>query len=97
MPTRDEAARLAGELEDAVARGVDETKSWLASPAGRRFRAIAAQALIISAPLILRHPFFRTPLGRLVEVAGGLALVGKIADIVREWEPVEPATSWDPR
>jgi hypothetical protein len=43
--------------------------------------------------MILRHPFFRTPLGRVVELAGAAALVAKVADVIRDWEPgpVEPA------
>jgi hypothetical protein len=82
-----EVASLARELEDALVRGVDDARAWLASERGRRYRAYAARALVLTAPLILRHPVFRTPLGRLVQVAGGAALIAKVADLIRDWEP----------
>jgi hypothetical protein len=37
--------------------------------------------------MILRHPFFRTPLGRVIEIGGAAALIAKGAAIIREWEP----------
>ena len=92
LPSSDELGRLAGELQLAAERGVEDTRAWLASPTGRRYRALAAQSLIVSAPFILRHRFFRTPFGRLVEVAGGIALVAKVADLIRDWEPEAPGT-----
>ena len=87
MLTRRDLRRWFGELEVALDRGVDEAQLWLATPTGRRVRALAAQLLIVSAPLVLRHPFFRTPVGRFVELAGGAALLIKVAEIVRDWEP----------
>ena len=36
---------------------------------------------------MLRHPFFRTPLGRVVQVAGGAALLVRVAEAIRDWEP----------
>lgn len=87
IPSRAELRVLAQELENALARGADEARAWLASEQGRRYRAIAARALVLAAPAILRHPFFRTPVGRLVEVAGGVALLAKVADLIREWDP----------
>lgn len=85
--TRRELRRWFGELEVALDQGVDEARLWLATPTGRRVRALAAQLLIVSAPLVLRHPFFKTPVGRFVELAGGTALLIKVAEIVRDWEP----------
>lgn len=87
IPSRAELRGLAQELEDALARGADEARAWLASEQGRRYRAIAARALVLAAPAILRHPFFRTPVGRLVEVAGGVVLLAKVADLIRDWDP----------
>lgn len=75
------------EAERALDLGIDETEAWLATPTGRRIRALAAQLLIVSAPVILRHPFFRTPVGRLVQVAGGAALLVRVAEAIRDWEP----------
>lgn len=86
-PSATELRALLREAEDALARGVDEAQAWLASEQGRRYRAIAARALVLAAPAILRHPFFRTPAGRLVQLAGGAALVAKVADLIRDWEP----------
>ena len=73
-------------LEETIDDGVDATRAFLASPAGRRFRGYLATGLVVAAPLILRHPFFRTPLGRAVQVAGAAALLPKLADRIREWE-----------
>src|SRR5688572_11378674 len=52
MPSRAELRSLAQELEDAIARGADEARAWLASEQGRRYRAIAARALVLAAPLL---------------------------------------------
>jgi hypothetical protein len=75
------------EAEQALDRGIDEVEAWLATPTGRRVRALAAQLLIVSAPMMLRHPFFRTPAGRLVQIAGGAALLVRLAEAIRDWEP----------
>ena len=85
--------QLVRELEDAVVAGVDATKAWLDSPQGRRYREVAARALVVSAPIILKHPFFKTPLGRVVGLAGGTALVAKVADVIRDWEPARVRSS----
>jgi len=36
---------------------------------------------------VLRHPFFKTPAGRLLGAAGGAALLLKLAELLRDWEP----------
>jgi hypothetical protein len=82
-----EMQQLVRELEDALVAGVDATKAWLDSPRGRRYREVAARALVVSVPLLLKHPFFKTPLGRVVGLAGGAAAVAKVADVIRDWEP----------
>jgi hypothetical protein len=82
-----EVGRVVSDLEETIDEGVDATRAFLASPAGRRFRAYVAAGLVVTAPLILRHPFFRTPLGRAVELAGVAALIPRIAERIRDWDP----------
>ena len=82
-----DVGRVVSSLEDRINDGVDMTRTFLASPAGRRFRGYVATGLVVAGPLILRHPFFRTPLGRAVQVAGAVALLPKLADRIREWDP----------
>ena|SRR5436190_6561452 len=84
----DELRRLAGEAQKALAQGVEQTRAWLATENGRRFRQIAARALLVATPLLFRHRFFRyTWTGRIVELAGGAALLIKLAEAIRDWEP----------
>jgi hypothetical protein len=45
---------------------------------------------VLAAPIIFRHPFFRTPIGRVIVLAGGAAILTKAADAIRDWEPVPP-------
>jgi hypothetical protein len=71
---------------------VDEVRRWLGTPQGRFLRSLAARLLIVSVPLIVRHPFFKTPIGRLVELAGGAAILVKLAELLRDWEP-QPETT----
>jgi hypothetical protein len=87
-----ELRTLARELEEAIDRGVDEARAWLASEQGRRYRLLAARALILAAPVIVRHPFFKTPAGKFVQIAGGATLIVKVAELIRDWEPTVPAT-----
>jgi hypothetical protein len=82
-----ELGQLLGSLGNAVERGADQTRAFLASPAGRRVRTITASGLLLATPMILRHPFFRTPLGRVIEVGGAAALIAKGATVIRDWEP----------
>jgi hypothetical protein len=66
---------------------VEELLDFLDSPAGRRLRKRLATGLIVSVPVVMRLPGLRrSPLGRLVEVAGGAALVVKLAEMLRDWE-----------
>jgi len=87
----EELGQLLGTLGVAVERGADQTRAFLASPAGRRARTITAGGLLLATPMILRHPFFRTPLGRAIELGGAAALIAKGATVIRDWEP-GPAT-----
>jgi hypothetical protein len=77
----------------AVDEGIDQTVVFLGSPTGKTVRAVVATGLILTTPVILRHPFFRTPFGRVIEVAGAAALIAKAADVIRDWEPAPPATA----
>ena len=79
-------------FENAVNRGADETLEFLASPAGMRLRAIVASGLVLATPMIMKHPFFRTPVGRVIQLGGAAALVAKAADALRDWEPPPPST-----
>ena len=87
MTTTAELGKLLDELGDALERGADQSRAFLASPAGRRVRSLTASGLLLATPMILRHPFFRTPLGRVIEIGGAAALIAKGAAIIREWEP----------
>ena len=89
------SARL-HDVAGALGGGAERAKVWLDSPVGRRTRTVAARAMVLAAPIALRHPFFKTPVGRLVEIAGGVALVAKVADAIRDWEPVPAPTHPEP-
>jgi hypothetical protein len=82
-----ELGQLLDALGDAIERGADQSRAFLASPAGRRVRSLTASGLLLATPMILRHPFFRTPLGRAIEIGGAAALIAKSAAIIRDWEP----------
>jgi hypothetical protein len=88
LPSNRDFRRWGHELESAVDEGVDEVRRWLATPQGRFLRSLAARLLIVGVPLIIRHPFFKTPLGRLVELAGGAAILIRLAELLRDWDPM---------
>ena len=92
MATTREVRRLWYAFEDAVNRGADETLEFLASPAGTRLRAVLAGGLVLATPMIMKHPFFRTPVGRVIQIGGAAALLAKAADALRDWEPAPPST-----
>ncbi|HWC70447.1 MAG TPA: hypothetical protein VG993_04715, partial [Actinomycetota bacterium] len=70
----------------------DELLEFLDSPSGRRLRGLLAGAVIVSVPLIMRVPGLkRSPLGRLVAVTGGSAILIGIAEAIRDWERSEPS------
>ncbi|MBA3691730.1 MAG: hypothetical protein H0W82_10020 [Actinobacteria bacterium] len=79
------------EIADRVEASVDEVLDFLDSPTGRRLRRTLATGLIVSAPLVSRVPGLRsTPIGRLLQVTGGTALVVKLAETIRDWERTLP-------
>ncbi|HEY5905137.1 MAG TPA: hypothetical protein VIX39_04960 [Actinomycetota bacterium] len=68
----------------------EELFEFLESPSGRRVRNVLAGAVIVSVPLIMRVPGLkRSPLGRLVAMTGGSAILIGIAEAIRDWERSE--------
>ena len=76
-----ELTQLLDALEEAVEQGAEQTRAFLASPAGRRVRSMTASGLLLVTPLVLRHPFFRTPLGRVIEI-GRASCRERVSDTV---------------
>jgi hypothetical protein len=70
---------------------VQDIQEFLASQTGRKFRRVLAAGVIVGAPLIFRSPGLRRyPLFRALELVGGVALVIKLAEALRDWEPDDP-------
>lgn len=87
---RAEPAGLLDEVEAWLDRGIREFRAYLASPEGQQVRKRVAQVLIFGAPLLFRMKFFRRhPVGQVVATVGGAALVVKLAEALRDWEPIE--------
>jgi hypothetical protein len=87
---REIAHRLDTTAEDLV--------EFFDSPGGRRLRRWLATGLILSVPFVMRIPWLRrSPLGKLIEVTGGAALLIKVAEVIRDWErtPGPPPTVID--
>lgn len=81
------------ELQRRVGRGTEEVRAYLASPEGERLRRRVAQVLIVTAPLLVRSRVFRaTWPGRIIGIVGGAAVVVKLAEALRDWEPLR---DWD--
>ena len=84
--------RLVDDASDLLSQGTDEVRAYLASAEGVKLRRRVAQAMILGAPRLLRSPIFRTtPLGRLVGLLGGTAVLVKAAEALRDWEPAVAA------
>jgi hypothetical protein len=80
--------QLARELDREARTLLQDARAFLASPEGQRLRRIVAAGLIASAPFVSRLPVFRASrLGRLVGLAGGAAVIVKVAGVIRDWEP----------
>ncbi len=83
-----EGQRLFAEAREVLGSGADALRAWLATPQGRRFRQLFARVMIVSSPLIFRMRLLKaSPVGRLIEFAGGAAVLIKLAEIIRDWEP----------
>lgn len=85
-----ELSRMLDDLQRRVSEGADEALRYLASPEGRQLRQRVAQVLIFTAPFVLRFgPFKASRVGRMLGVLGGTAVVVKLAEALRDWEPVQ--------
>ncbi len=85
---------IAGELFDRAREvtqiAVGEAKRFAASEQGRKIRHNVATGLIVAAPAVVSLPVLRrTRLGKLIELAGGAALVVTVAEKIRDWNPEE--------
>ena len=79
---------MVDELQRRARRGVDEVRAYLASPEGQRLRKRVAQVLIIAAPLLARSKVFgSSKVGKLIGLLGGAAIIVKLAEALRDWEP----------
>jgi hypothetical protein len=84
----DEGRKLLAEAQEVLGSGGEAIRAWLATDQGRRFRQLFARVLLVGSPIIFRLRIFKaTPLGRLIEFAGGAAVLIKLAEIIRDWEP----------
>ena len=84
----DEGRKLFAEAMEVLGSGAEAMRAWLATPQGKRFRQLFARVLILGSPLIFRMRFLKvSPVGRLIEFAGGAAVLIKLAEIIRDWEP----------
>ena len=72
---------------DRVEVAAEEARAFLASPAGQRLRRVLAAGVIVAAPLLFRAPIVRRhPLLRVLEAIGGVALIIKAAEALRDWD-----------
>jgi hypothetical protein len=61
---------------------------FVASPAGERYRHRGAWLLIVALPLVFRLPALRKHWAvRILELAGGAALLVRLGEAVRDWTP----------
>ena len=67
---------------------VEDVERYLASERGAQLRKAIALGLITGAPLLVKLPWVKdTPFGRLLVFAGGAALIIKLGEALRDWEP----------
>jgi len=77
---------------DVTRLAVGEAKRFAASEQGRRIRHNVATGLMVAAPAVVSMPIVRrTRLGKLIELAGGAALIVTVAEKIRDWNPDEAA------
>lgn len=80
------------EIAERAEMTLDEFLAFLDSPTGRRLRGVLATGVIVSVPLVMRIPGLRrSPIGRVIELVGGTALVLRLAEAIRDWERSERA------
>lgn len=81
---------MVDELQRRVARGADDVRAYMASPEGQQLRRRVAQVMIVAAPLLFRFGRFKTSrLGHLFGVLGGAAVMVKLAEALRDWDPLQ--------
>ena len=74
-------------VSQRVVISAEQAKAFLASPTGAKFRRYAAAGVIVLVPLLFRLPGVRRyPLFRALEAIGGVALVIKAAEAIRDWD-----------
>jgi hypothetical protein len=67
---------------------VESLRRWLASPAGKRTRELLAAGVVAASPVIMNHPALRASrIVRLFGIAGAGALLVKLAESIKDWEP----------
>jgi hypothetical protein len=75
-------------LPETIGRRRREALQFLATPAGERWRDRAAWVLVVALPLAFRIPVLRKHWAlRFLELAGGAAILVKLGQAVRDWEP----------
>lgn len=85
---RGQSSDLIEELTRSLSQGAVNVRAYLASPEGQELRKRIAQVAVVAAPLLFRMRFFRaTPIGRILGMVGGAALLVKLAEALRDWEP----------
>jgi hypothetical protein len=76
------------DVREVAKDGIREAQLFASTPQARRARAVLATGLIAAAPVITRHPYMRASrVMRLLGVAGGAAVIVKVAETIRDWEP----------
>lgn len=85
-----ELSKILDDLQRRVTEGAEDLRRYLASPEGRVLRQRIAQILIFTAPFVFRFGRFKASrMGRVLGVLGGTAIVVKLAEVLRDWEPGE--------
>lgn len=75
-------------LPERIAALREQALNFLASPAGERFRRRAAWFLIVALPFVFRVPRLRRHWAiRLLELAGGAAVLTRLGEAIRDWQP----------
>jgi hypothetical protein len=74
-----------------VVIAAEDFQRFFASDAGRRLRRVLAAGVIVTVPMLFRIPVLRRhPLLRWLELLGGVAVIVKLAEALRDWEPAYP-------
>jgi hypothetical protein len=82
------AGELAAFLWETGVDLFEDLEDYLASERGTQVRRALAVGLITGAPLIVKLPIVKnTPFGRLLVFAGGAAIIVKLGERLRDWEP----------